>query len=245
MKHLLNDKTGQYLLKFSAPAYLGEEDFFVTACNETAYKAVSLWPEWQNFALNIWGPKSCGKSHLAHIWANKVLSCLPRPVEIPFIPARQINMKNVNKLTNVHQFLVIEDLETTVNEEALFHLYNNYNVPERFILFTSEQPPSKIPFKLPDLRSRLNIIPTVEIYHPDDEMLTALIAKLFNDRQIIISQEILNHILKHTERSFEFVSKLIAEIDDISWTYGRAVSVPIVRQALNNLTKNQQLELFT
>lgn len=79
---------------------------------------------------------------------------------------------------------------------------------------------------------------------PDDEMLTALIAKLFNDRQIIISQEILDYILKHTERSFEFVSRLIAEIDDISWTNGRAVSVPIIREALKNLTRNQQMELF-
>ena len=79
---------------------------------------------------------------------------------------------------------------------------------------------------------------------PDDEMLTALIAKLFNDRQIIISQEILDYILKHTERSFEFVSRLIAEIDDISWTNGRAVSVAIIREALKNLTRNQQMELF-
>ena len=140
--------------------------------------------------------------------------------------------------------MVIENLDGTINEEAFFHLYNHYNVPDKFILFTSELPPSKLPFKLPDLRSRLNIIPTVEILQPDDAMLTALIAKLFNDRQIIISQDILDYILKHTERSFDFVARLIEEIDDISWTYGRTVSIPIVKDALSNLTKNQQLELF-
>ena len=244
MEKLFNDKTGQYLLKFSPNAYLGEEDFLVTACNETAYTSINIWPYWQHFALNIYGPKSCGKSHLAHIWINKVQKSLPRPIQIPIIPAKNINMKNINKFANEYPFLVIEDIEMGINEEAFFHLYNHYNVPERSILFTSEQPPAKIPFKLPDLRSRLNIIPTIEIHQPDDAMLTALIAKLFNDRQIIISQEILDHILKHTERSFEFVSKLIEEIDDISWTYGRAVSISIVRQALKNLTKNQQLELF-
>ena len=112
------------------------------------------------------------------------------------------------------------------------------------MLFTAEQPLAKLPLRLPDLKSRLNIVPCIEIMQPDDEMLTALIAKLFNDRQIIISQEILDYILKHTERSFEFVSRLIAEIDDISWTNGRAVSVPIIREALKNLTRNQQMELF-
>ncbi len=244
MKNLFNDKTGQYLLNFAPNVYLDEEDFLVTTCNETAYKAINLWPCWQHFALTIYGPKSCGKSHLAHIWINKIQNSLPRPVQIPLIPAKNINMKNINKLTNEHRFLVIEDLESNINEEALFHLYNHYNVPERFILITSELPPAKLSFKLPDLRSRLNIIPTVEIHQPDDAMLTALIAKLFNDRQIIISQEILDYIIKYTERSFEFVSKLVEEIDDISWTYGRAVSIPIIRQAFKNLAKNQQLELF-
>ena len=75
-------------------------------------------------------------------------------------------------------------------------------------------------------------------------LLTALIAKLFNDRQIIIGQDILEYILNHTERSFDFVTRLIAEIDDISWTYGRAVTIPIVKEAFNAISKNQQLELF-
>lgn len=244
MANPLKNKSGQYLLNFIPNTYMGEEDFLVTACNQTAYKAVKMWPYWQHFALNIFGPKSCGKSHLAQIWISRVQKSLPRPIKIPVIPAQHINMKNINKFVNESPFLVIENLDGQINEEALFHLYNHYNVPERFILFTSELPPSKLPLKLPDLRSRLNTIPTAEILQPDDAMLTALIAKLFNDRQIIISQEILDYILKHTERSFNFITRLIEEIDDISWTYARAVSIPIVRDALNNLNKNQQLELF-
>ncbi|MCM1322734.1 MAG: DnaA/Hda family protein [Acetobacter sp.] len=242
-KHLQN-KSGQYLLKFAPNTYMGEEDFLVTSCNETAYKAIKIWPYWQHFALNIFGPKSSGKSHLAQIWVNRIQKSLPRPIQIPFIAAQNINLKNINKFANEYPFLVIENLDSNINEEAFFHLYNHYNVPEKFILFTSELPPSKLLLKLPDLKSRLNIIPTVEILQPDDAMLTALIAKLFNDRQIIISQDILDYILKHTERSFNFVARLIEEIDGISWTNGRAVSIPIVRDALNNLTKNQQLELF-
>lgn len=238
------DKTGQYILKFSPQTYFGEEDFLVASCNELAYKAVKLWPNWQHFALNLFGPRSSGKSHLAHIFINTVQKSLPRPVQIPILQAETINMKNINKLSNTHNYLVIENMGANINEEAFFHLYNFYNTPERFVLLTSEFPLSKLPLKLPDLRSRLNTIPSAQILQPDDAMLTALIAKLFNDRQIIISQEILNYILKNTERSFDYVTRLIAEIDDISWTYGRAVSIPIVREALKNLNKNQQLELF-
>ncbi len=245
MEKQLTNKSGQYLLKFPSTTYMGEEDFLVASCNETAYKAIKIWPYWQHFALNIFGPKCSGKSHLAHIWINRIQKSLPRPIQIPIIPAQNINLKNINKLSNEHPFLVIENLDGNINEEAFFHLYNHYNVPEKFILFTSELPPSKLHIKLPDLRSRLNIIPAIEILQPDDAMLTALIVKLFNDRQTIISPEILDYILNHTERSFDFVTRLVEEIDDISWTIGRTVSIPIIRNALQNLNKNQQLELFS
>ncbi|MBP5699074.1 MAG: hypothetical protein J6W96_06075 [Alphaproteobacteria bacterium] len=245
MKSLYNDKTKQYLLKFATNAYLGEEDFLVTACNELAYKTITLWPCWSHFALDIFGPQSCGKSHLAHIWINHIQRTLQKPIEIPILPASAINMKNVNKFINKYQYLVVENIDTNIHEEALFHLYNAYNTPEHFILFNSLIPLSKILFKLPDLQSRLNTVPTAEILLPDDEMLTALIAKLFNDRQIMISQEILDYILKNAERSFNYISRLIEEIDDISWIYGRTVTIPIVREAMKNLSKNQQLDLFT
>lgn len=244
MKSLYNDKTKQYLLKFASKTYLGEEDFLVTECNKLAYKAIKLWPYWSHFALDIFGPRSCGKSHLTHIWVNCIQRSLPKPIEIPIIQAHSINMKNVNRYINNYAYLAIEDLSADINEEALFHLYNAYNTAEHFVLFNSEQPLAKIPFKLPDLRSRLNTIPTAEIAMPDDEMLTALIAKLFNDRQIIISQEILDYILNNAERSFNYISRLVEEIDDISWVYGRTVSIPIVREAIKNLSKNQQLDLF-
>jgi len=241
---LYNDKTKQYMLKFATKAYLGEEDFLVTACNEIAYKAINSWPYWQYFALSLFGPASSGKTHLAQIWINKIQRSLPVPIEIPLLQAQSINMKNVNKLINNHSYLVIENIDTNINEEALFHLYNAYNVPNKFILLTSEVPLSKIAFKLPDLQSRLNIVPSAEILMPDDEMLTALVAKLFNDRQIIISQEILDYILKHAERSFDYIARLIEEIDDISWIYNRAVTIPIVKEAITNLDKNKQLDLF-
>lgn len=244
MTDFYNSKTKQYLLEFPSNAYFGEEDFLVTSCNELAYKTIKIWPHWQHFGLCLFGPKNCGKSHLAHIWMNTVQKSLPRPIEIPIMQAHSINMKNLNRIINTYPYLVIENMSADINEEALFHLYNAYNTPEHSVLFTSETPLSKLPLKLPDLQSRLNTIPTAEILMPDDAMLTALIAKLFNDRQIIISQEILEYILRNAERSFDYIVRLVEEIDDISWVLGKAVTIPIVREAIKNLQKNQQLDLF-
>ena len=100
MATFYNDKTKQYLLKFASKAYFGEEDFLVTSCNEVAYKAIKLWPYWQHFALNIFGPESSGKTHLAHIWINSIQKNLDKPIDIPLVEASNINMKNFNKLIN-------------------------------------------------------------------------------------------------------------------------------------------------
>lgn len=104
MDNRFNHKTGQYMLKFSPRNYLGEEDFMVAACNETAYRAVKIWPYWQHFSLCVYGPRSCGKSHLAHIWVDRIQKSLPRPIPIPILPAHRVNMKNINKLSNENDF---------------------------------------------------------------------------------------------------------------------------------------------
>ena len=86
---------------------------------------------------------------------------------------------------------------------------------------------------------------TDEIKEPDDDLLSALLVKLFMDRQINITPEIINYILANMQRSFAYAKKLVAEIDTISLAQKRAVSIPIVKEALENLSDNKQGELFS
>lgn len=84
----------------------------------------------------------------------------------------------------------------------------------------------------------------MEIREPDDELLQALIVKLFNDRQVVISQEVLSYILANMQRSYAFARKLVAETDNISLARKRAVTIPIVKEALAVLNDDHQGELF-
>ena len=119
------------------------------------------------------------------------------------------------------------------NNEALFHLFNLYQNEGGFILFTSEVPPARMKFKLPDLQSRLNIIPSISIGEPNDEMLSALVVKLFNDRQIMITPEILNYIIYNMERSFSAASFIVKRADELSLEKKNAVTIPLIRQVLS------------
>ena len=138
----------------------------------------------------------------------------------------------------------MEELSEEVDNEALFHLYNHYRNEGGNILFTARQAPARTHFALPDLQSRMNIVPSVAINEPDDEMLSALILKLFTDRQIMVAPEIICYIISNMQRSFAYARKLVAEIDSISLARKRAVSIAIVKEALSVLNDNHQGELF-
>ena len=47
---------------------LGRDDFMVADCNSEAVAWIDQWPKWPAPALCLYGPKGCGKSHLAEVW---------------------------------------------------------------------------------------------------------------------------------------------------------------------------------
>lgn len=236
--------SGQLPLEFIPEPYMGKEDFMVATCNYEAFKLVDSWPDWPFFAICIYGPEGCGKTHLATIFAHTVSTLTHWPYKIPCIKAKDINFETLEYF-NLCQCLIVEDLNENIDNEALFHLYNHYRNEGGYILFTSQQAPARLNFHLPDLRSRMNIVPSAAINEPDDEMLSALFLKLFTDRQITVAPEVINYMLHNTQRSFAYACKLVAEIDNISLAKKRAVSIAIVKEAINVLNDNHQGELFS
>lgn len=235
--------TGQLPLEFKPEPYLGKEDFMVAACNYEAFKLVDSWPDWPFFAICIYGPEGCGKTHLATMFAHNVSNLIRWPYKIPVLRAKDINFESL-QLFDTCRCLIVEELSEVVDNEALFHLYNHYRNEGGYILFTAEQAPARTRFPLPDLQSRMNIVPSVAINEPDDEMLSALILKLFADRQIMVTPEIVNYLLLNMPRSFAYTRKLVAEIDNISLARKRAVSIPVIKEAVSVLNDNHQGELF-
>ena len=234
----------QLPLEFSYLPSMGKEDFMVAKCNLEAATLIEDWPNWPYFAVCIYGSEGCGKTHLANVFAATVAARTKYPYKIPFIRANQIELETVHKLFEQNKCLVVEDLTPEINCEALFHLYNLYRDEGGNILFTANQAPARMKFKLPDLQSRLNIVTSIEIKEPDDDLLSSLLIKMFMDRQVMVNPEIINYMVANMQRSFAYARKLVAEIDNISLAKKRAVSVPIVKEAIASLAADTQGELF-
>lgn len=193
-----------------APAYR-RDDFFVDASNHDALAWIDRWPDWPGPLLVVYGPKGCGKTHILHFWHQ----------------AAQGRGASVTMIDDID--LLMGD---RAEEEKVFHLYNTAKESGGFILATAETPPSAWPIAIADLSSRLNAAPAVAVGAPDEQMMTVVLSKLFSDRQISVSADVIQFIVMRLERSFDAMHRLVNDIDRLSLSEKRAITVPLVKGLL-------------
>lgn len=208
---------------------MGRDDFLIAPNNQDAVAWIDLWPEWPAPVLILYGPVASGKSHLAAVWGEKANAACVRP--------SSLNDSSIREIASAAKHIILEDADKLIGnvegEKGLFHLYNLFKEERRSVLLTLQEPPVRRAFAIPDLASRLRAAPAVAIREPDDVLLGAILVKLFNDRQLRVSTEVVSYILSHMERSFEEARRVVSEADLRAITEKRAVSVPLLKEILS------------
>lgn len=222
------EKSGQIPFDLSHRHAYKREDFWVSDSNRTAISWLDKWPEWPAPALIISGPPASGKTHLLQVWRKETAA-----KELRW---QDLADEDIDQLIRDTKAVIIDDISHAIGdraqEEALFHLYNMMRERNGYLLVAADLPPAEWSFLLPDLKSRLLAAPTVAIGSPDDELMAVILTKLFSDRQIFVSQEVVQFILPRIERSFLAVSQLVDKIDRKALAEKRAVTVPLVREII-------------
>jgi DnaA regulatory inactivator Hda len=206
---------------------LGREDFFVAPGNADAVAWIDRWPAWPGQVLALFGPPGCGKSHLAHVFAARTAAQI--------LTGQDLVLKSVGDLVSAHTAIVIEDADRGVDEDALFHLYNALSESKGWLLLTGRTAPARWTVSLPDLRSRLAAVQAVKIDPPDDDMMQAVLVKLFADRQIAVAPDVVSYLIRHMDRTFAAARQIVAIADRESLAGQRSVTVPLIKDLLNQL----------
>jgi chromosomal replication initiation ATPase DnaA len=129
--------------------------------------------------------------------------------------------------------LVVEDADRRAyDEKALFHLLNLARENRLFVLLTAQSAPSRWGIKLPDLKSRLNAVPAVEIGAPDEALLQTVMLKHFADRQLDIDPKVLTYLALHVDRSLAAAAAAVAAVDRVALATGRKINRQLVIEAL-------------
>ncbi|MBY0431678.1 MAG: DNA replication protein, partial [Rhodospirillales bacterium] len=184
------------------------------------------WPDWPGPALVLHGPEGCGKTHLAHVFAARTGAVIIRATDLG-LSDPPVLLENAA--------VVVEDADTGVDERALFHLYNAAKEAGRKLLITAQTAPSRWGLRLPDLRSRLSAAQQTAILPPDDTLMTALLVKLFTDRQLRVGPEVISYLMGRMERSFHAARQVVAAADALALAERRQVTVPLLRKVLGDV----------
>lgn len=200
-------RPAQLAFRLPIRAAMGRDDFLVTECNRAAVSAIDRWPHWRSRVMVLVGPEGSGKSHLAGVWSMTSSAVT--------LSSPELHSDLVPELVAAGA-VIIEDAPFELDEIALFHLINLTKEQRGFLLLTSRNYPSQWGVKLPDLITRLKAAEIAELEAPDDAWLRAVLVKMFADRQLKISAELLEYIVARMERSGAAARMLVDRIDKVS-----------------------------
>lgn len=209
----------QHTFSFPLPRLFSKEDFVVSPANQEAFQWIGQWPEWS--VSVICGPKGSGKTHLAHIWAERAGAAVQDAAALheAFVPL-------------LPKACIIDNIDRLENENALFHALNYGKEHQKHMLLTSRIHPNHLPFALPDVMSRLRALPVFTLHTPDDTLVRALLTKQFADRQLRIGQEVIDFLMLRMERSYSAIQQAVDALDDASLEQQRTITIPFIRTVL-------------
>ena len=184
--------------------------------------------------LYLYGPSGSGKTHLLKAIVHELAA--DSPVS-PFICCRDIRSSDQLLLTAQDApMLVLDDLhlipDGTDIQRTLWQLFNDFYSSGRVIAMAGQHPPRELSQLDDHLISRLlwGLVARVDV--TDDASRRMIIRKVAEDRQVLVSDDLVDYVLATTGRE---AGQLIAAFEQVyrcSMSMKRKMSLALARQGL-------------
>jgi len=202
------------------------QDFYVSKNNFNAFKLIESWPQWPSRFINIFGPKGCGKTHLANILSSKIGSLI--------ISANKIDNGVIGRY-KTKECLIIDDFNNDIEENLLYSIINFALQDNKYLIISSPISLKKFKIKLKDLNSRFTSFIEVGIDLPTDDLIKVILTKNFSDKQISISKKNIDYILNNIDRSYEKINLFSNSIDNLSLEKAKPVNLQLIKDVLKKI----------
>lgn len=214
----------------------GRGDFFVSPANAMAVALIDGWQGWPGRKLLLMGPVASGKTHLAHVWAAASGATI--------VAARDLAGADIASLAATN--IAVEDAHAIAGdaaaENALFHLHNLCLAEGNSLLITATTAPQHWGLTLLDLQSRMQGTPSASLVEPDDELLGAVLMKLFADRQLVPTPDTLPYLVRWMTRSFQAAREVVEQMDTRALEQGRPINRALARDILADWSQPDLLD---
>ena len=216
----------QLIFNFPFKKTYSSQDFYVSKNNFNAFKLIESWPQWPSRFINIFGPKGCGKTHLANILSSKIGSLI--------ISANIIDNGVIDEY-KTKECLIIDDFNNDIEENLLYSIINLALQDNKYLIISSPISLKKFKIKLKDLNSRFTSFIEVGIDLPTDDLIKVILTKNFSDKQISISKKNIDYILNNIDRSYEKINLFSNSIDNLSLEKAKPVNLQLIKDVLKKI----------
>jgi chromosomal replication initiation ATPase DnaA len=210
----------------------GRDHFFVSPANALALAAVDGWREWPRGKLMLCGPSGSGKTHLTQVWAADTGAQV--------VQGADLGAADLPALV-AHSAIAVENAHTVSRspeaEVALFHLHNLIT-PSGRLLLTAPTPARDWGLGLADLKSRMEATQIARLGAPDEALLSAVLVKLFADRQVTVPPSLISWMVRRMERSIAAARALVAALDTQALALGKPITRALAANLLNTIEED-------
>lgn len=225
----------QLILNLPTRPALERGDFFVSDSNAMSLAAVEDWRNWPGRKHLIIGPEGSGKTHLCHVWANQA--------QAQIIDATTLGTHSIDELA--HHNVAVDNVPLIAGcdraQTALFHLHNMVLANGNALLLTGRSQPHLWGITLADLTSRLQGTGSSTLIDPDDTLFMVVITKLFADRQMFPTPDVIHYLTNRLDRSFAAARHAVDAIDRAALAQHRPISRPLAAQVIEKLHQDKEL----
>ena len=187
--------------------------------------------------LYLWGPAASGKTHLLNAACQ---AATPLSVRCGLISPDPELVRGSESLRGLEQLdLVCIDGVDNISgnalwEAALFTLLNESLDGATRLLITARVPPAKLGVRLPDLASRLAWGLTLPLTTLSQNDLVEALCKRARAMGLAMPDAVARYLLRYARRDFASLIELTERLDSSALAAQRRLTIPFVRDFLNN-----------
>ncbi len=182
----------------------------------------------------FWGAAASGKTHLLQAVCELAGD---RSVYLPMSTFAPAGPEILEGLEN-RGLLCIDDLEVIAGngdwEHALFALWNRVHDSDGQLLVAAAMASRECPFELPDLKSRLNMLPVYQLHLLDEDRRVDALQLRARHRGLELPAETARFMLNRSRRDMASLYRLLDKLDLEALRAKRRLTIPFVSSVLRD-----------
>ena len=196
-------------------------DNFVPGGNAETLTALSGWLAGARAETSfcLWREAGSGRSHLLQASGFAYVDAARDPALVTVPESEQLAVDHVESLDEAGQI-------------ALFNLFNRLKMATGMLLTAADQPPAHLALR-EDLRTRLGSGLIYRLQPLSDAEKASALAVQAKERALKLTPEAIDYLMRHAPRDMRTLSTFIVALDRFTLEHKRAVTLPLLRELLN------------